>query len=328
MPIIIRVTNDMFDFEKACCYMVNLVNLMGVSGKGLALEMRKRCPSHIEKYKEACKTKELRIGTVQVIEETEQSWGIINFPTKRHYANDSSLEDIARSLEALKDLLKTPRFRHCVIGMPIPGSGNGHRTYDEVYPLVIDYLGGLEATIILSMAPDKTEMRPRYLTIVGPEDYGQSDLQKQSIDWVIEKSLEKWGTTLDSYEGILSGGGKGVDRYICGEELVKNVEETYVFRKTGKPGIIIKPNLVRNSISAIRQRDIALCELAHDVILFKPKDHNNNRVLSMHVYLENDTQAKHMQGIDPKRVAIFGDRSLTRKEDNVIIPVQGNNWEE
>lgn len=81
MPLIRRIETDMFVFSDVCDYMVNLVNLVGVMGKGLALEFRNRVPRCVEPYRTACRTGDLRIGTLDIFEDTGQPWGIINFPT-------------------------------------------------------------------------------------------------------------------------------------------------------------------------------------------------------------------------------------------------------
>lgn len=322
MPLIIKVESDMFVFSDVVDYMVNLVNLVGVSGAGLALEFRKRCPDHIELYRKACRTKELRFGTVQVLEDVGQSWGMINFPTKDHFANLSSTEDISRSLEALRDLLKTDRYKYSVIGMPMAGTGLGKASYEDVFPLMIDHLGNLDATVFLSLAPEKTDLKPRYLAIVGPLDYGHTNIQKENIDWVIDKTLEHWGMSLSDYTGIISGGYIGVDGYIGGESYLQNVEDTYTFRKTGKPCLVIKPNEVRNSLGANLIAGNVICESAHDIILFKPKKHNNNRMSAMQTWIEADTISKLEKRLAPKRVSISGEPSILAAENDILIQVK------
>ncbi len=322
MPVFNVITKDLFELEKSFDYVVNLVNLIGVSGAGLALEMRKRCPSHIEKYREACKSKELRIGTVQVIDETEQGWGIINFPTKRHYMDTSSLDDISRSLEALKELLLTDKMKYVVVGMPIPGSGLGKRSYEEVYPLVTDCLSKLEATILLSLSPEKTDIRPRYLSILAPVGYGETPEEIEKVESVLDEIMKRWGTSLNEYDAIISGGTDGAESYLCGKSYLKNYESTYIYKKTGKPPSVIKPSVIRNNIRSVFQRDIALCEVAHDVILLKPHGYDNNRLNAVQIFLSNNNDYRIENNLPKKRVAIFGDKSLKNKpQEKIIIPI-------
>lgn len=321
MPIINLITPDMFIVEHVCDYMVDLVNLEGRKGLGVALEFRRRSPDHIEAYRTACRTGELRIGTIFTIEETSQSWGIMNFPTKRSPYDMSSTEDICRGLEALRDMCNTDRYRHAVICMPIPGSGLGGRTYDEIYPLMVDHLSDLETMIFISLSPDKTDIKPRYLSILGHTDYGHTDEDKQNIDKIIDLCMVKWGMKLSDYTGILSSGEPGVDQYIAGHKYLHKPEETYVFKHTGKPGFVIRPNEHRNAAMALSKCGEAICEAGHDIIMFKPRGLNNNRLTSLQIKIENRNKVLFEHGREPKRVAIFGDRSTHLFDDNLLIPV-------
>jgi O-acetyl-ADP-ribose deacetylase (regulator of RNase III) len=309
----------MFEFEHVTDYMVNPVNLKGVSGAGLAAVFRDKAPKHIEIYREACRTKELRIGTVQVIEDVDQPWGIINFPTKDHYQNLSEEADIKRGLVALRELLLQDKYRYATIGMPMLGCGLGKQSYDTVYPMMIEYLGDLEATVFLSMHPDKTEMRPRYLMIAGPMDYGLTDEQQKSIEWAIEKSLEvKMGMAITDYEGVVTGGYPGVDAFVGGTDFMQDAQATYVYRKTGKMPLVVKPNKIRYGIGSNLHQANLLCEIADDVILFKPKGHNNNRMSGMQTWLDSQEKI----GLRTRRVAIFGDPNTEVVSDDVIVPIQ------
>jgi hypothetical protein len=322
MPLIHRVTTDMFEFADVMDFQVNPVNLQGAPGGNLSLEFRKRVPDELffSKYREACRDGTLRIGTVQVLEETGHSWGIINFPTKRHYANPSDKEDIARGLEALRDILKTDRYRYSAIGIPMLGIGLGAQNYETVYPMMIDYLGDLDATVFLSMAPDKTDLKPKYLTIAGPLSYGLKEDEQRFIDDIIDKVLTHWNATLDDYTGIVSGGYPGVDAYIGGEHYGKEIESTYAFRKTGKAPLVVKPN-PSHGLGASMHLGNLLGEIGDDTILFKPPGHNNNRLSIMQTWLEADKQRREREGLIPRRLAISGEKKSTPKSESVLIPV-------
>lgn len=323
MPLIKRITADIFELEDVADYMVNLVNLLGAPGRGLALEFRKRISDDLffNPYREACRSKELRIGSVQILENTGHRWGAINFPTKRHYADQSDIEDIRRSLSALRDVLVHEQYNRCSIVMPMAGTGLGGRGYDEVYPMMIDYLGDIKSTVFLCMAPEKTEMRPNYLTIAGPVTYGLNDEEKAKIDWVVDKVLESWGVSINDYEGIISGGMPGVDTYIGGVEFRENEQDTYVFRKTGKIPLVIKPNIHRNGVGSNLYQGNLLCEAGDDIILLKPKGHNNNRLSAMQAWIDSDFEKREREGRFPKRVAIYGDKTKSTVSESIAIPV-------
>jgi len=323
MPLIHLITNDMFEVEDVCDYMVNPVNLVGVMGKGLALEFKNRAPDCMEPYKEACKSGDLRIGTVQVLEDTGNAWGMINFPTKRHYVDTSDRNDIARGLEALRDLLKTDKYRYSSVCMPMLGCGLGKQDYEVVYPMMIDYLAELETTVFLSMSPDRTEMRPRYLTIVGPPSYMIDEDNKKVVDSTIDKVMNAWGQDLSDYAGIVSGGYPGIDSYVCGETFLKDKEQSYTFKKTGQTPLVVKVNKQRNGVTANLRHNELLCQISEDIILFKPVGHNNNRMALMQVWLNCDKKMRHEQGLPARRVAIFGEHAIASVQEQVLIPVEG-----
>jgi O-acetyl-ADP-ribose deacetylase (regulator of RNase III) len=49
-------------FESKAEALVNAVNCVGVMGKGLALEFKKRYPAMFEDYAERCERKQVRLG--------------------------------------------------------------------------------------------------------------------------------------------------------------------------------------------------------------------------------------------------------------------------
>jgi hypothetical protein len=314
----------MFDIQDTVDYFVAPVNCVGNLSGGLLNEFKTRCPSYVEPYQEACKTNELRVGTLNVIEDTGQRWGIISLPVKRHYADSTHSDDIARSLEALQNLLKSEKYRYSVVCIPMMGAID--KSYHETYQILIDHLSDMEATVLLCMSPERTERRPKYLTIVGCDNYSLSDPEKIDIDNKINKIMEIWGTKLTDYESILSGGHKGVDEYIGGLKF-KSTDTNYIFNHTGKIPLIIKPNDVRNgSASNLLQGDL-LCEVSHDIILIKPKMQNNNRLIAMQLKInEINKLREHVRdskGVPKKRLAVIGEISTKLYDNNILVPVVG-----
>ena len=327
MPLIKKLTLDVFEVASVTDYMVNLTNCRKVMGAGLAKEFKSRLgDGYFERYCDACDSGELRIGTVFVHEEVGETWGVIDFPSKRHWQDTSDINDINRGLEALRNFLLQEKNKYATITMPIPGVGLGKLDYSTVLPSVEEYLSDLEAVVFICMSPDRTEIRPRYLSIAGPLDYGQSDKDKEAIDWSIAKVMEAWKTSLSDYEGIVSGGYPGVDAYVCGTNFGKAVDidigyqDTYVHRKTDKLPLVIKPNTYRNGVGANLHQGNLLCEISEDIILFKPKGHNNNRLSNMQTWLVSDKEERERQGLNARRVAVFGEVGIMRTPEDVLIP--------
>jgi O-acetyl-ADP-ribose deacetylase (regulator of RNase III) len=60
--MIIFSKKDIFSQEVDA--IVNPVNTIGISGKGLALEFRKRYPANYQEYRRICKEKKFNIGDI------------------------------------------------------------------------------------------------------------------------------------------------------------------------------------------------------------------------------------------------------------------------
>lgn len=123
---------------------VNTVNTVGVMGKGLALQFKRRYPENYDLYKRACDREELEVGRMFVTE-THQLSGprlIINFPTKQHWKANSRIEFIR---DGLSDLVKVIRAREITsIAIPPLGAGNGGLDWSRVRPLIEEALKSLD----------------------------------------------------------------------------------------------------------------------------------------------------------------------------------------
>lgn len=79
--------------------LVNSVNCVGVMGRGIALEFKRKFPDNFNVYKAACDLGEVRPGRMFVFGTSELiPRYIINFPTKRHWRGKSRLDDIEAGL--------------------------------------------------------------------------------------------------------------------------------------------------------------------------------------------------------------------------------------
>lgn len=113
--------------------LVNPVNCVGVMGKGLALEFKKRFPLNFEQYKTECKQKKLIPGRSLSICKSEPGVLIINFPTKNHWKEPSHIEYIEMGLELLSKAIR-------VISMPRLGCGLGGLDWTKVRPFIYQKL--------------------------------------------------------------------------------------------------------------------------------------------------------------------------------------------
>lgn len=87
--MIIYKHDNIFDANAEA--LVNTVNCVGVMGRGLALQFKKRFPKNFAEYEIACKRKEVVPGRM-FLHATGNLMNprfIINFPTKRHWREAS-----------------------------------------------------------------------------------------------------------------------------------------------------------------------------------------------------------------------------------------------
>jgi len=136
--------NDMFSEELSI--RVNTVNCVGVMGKGIALEFKKRYPGMFSDYQNACKNKELNPGKLHIWSDIVDGT-VVNFPTKDHWKGKSKYEYIDSGLDALYEYLQP--LGKVSIGIPALGCGLGGLDWEIVEKKIFDKLNGLEADIYI-----------------------------------------------------------------------------------------------------------------------------------------------------------------------------------
>ncbi len=126
-------------FQSPAQVLTNTVNCVGVMGKGLALEFKNRHPAMFDDYKRRCDRGEVRPGFPYLWENDRAQ--VLNFPTKRHWRDDSRLEDIEAGLKYLADHYKDMGIY--TLALPQLGCGNGGLQWSDVRPLIDKYLANL-----------------------------------------------------------------------------------------------------------------------------------------------------------------------------------------
>lgn len=129
-----RKTGDLFEAQTEA--FVNAVNCVGVMGKGIALQFKRAFPENFRLYAAACRAEEVQPGKMFVTEtgRLHPPRYIINFPTKRHWRNQSRLEDIKSGLVALVAEIRQRGIQS--IAIPPLGCGNGGLDWEVVRPLI------------------------------------------------------------------------------------------------------------------------------------------------------------------------------------------------
>lgn len=139
------LTGDLFESQAEA--LVNTVNLLGVMGKGVALQFKTNFPQNFKLYKNACKEKEIAIGKLFVTRENS-IFGeriIINFPTKTDWRRPSEYAYIEQGLDDLVRVINDNNISS--IAIPPLGAGNGGLNWGNVKALIEQKLSNLDTEI-------------------------------------------------------------------------------------------------------------------------------------------------------------------------------------
>lgn len=132
---------------------VNTVNCVGVMGRGIALQFKKKFPENFKEYESACNREEVVPGKMFVYE-TGALFNpriIINFPTKRHWRGESKIEDIENGLIDLVRIIKEKNIKS--IALPPLGCGLGGLDWNKVKVLIAKHLSILNDVEVLVFEP-------------------------------------------------------------------------------------------------------------------------------------------------------------------------------
>jgi O-acetyl-ADP-ribose deacetylase (regulator of RNase III) len=134
-------------FEAKTEALINTVNCVGVMGKGVALEFKRRWPQNYKEYKKLCDAKSLRPGQMFIFDdadilENRKPQYLINFPTKDHWRSKSKIEYISDGLDDLIEHLKRLDIKS--VALPPLGCGNGGLDWAVVKPLIEEKLSSVE----------------------------------------------------------------------------------------------------------------------------------------------------------------------------------------
>lgn len=129
--------------------LVNTVNTVGISGKGIALMFKENYPENFRSYEAASQEGKLAPGGLLITERQDMLGPryIVNFATKKHWRHPSRLEWIELGLATLRDEIRTRGIRS--IAIPPLGAGNGGLNWNDVKPLIVSALSDLDCEAIV-----------------------------------------------------------------------------------------------------------------------------------------------------------------------------------
>lgn len=132
-------------FDSPAKVLVNTVNTVGVMGKGIAKTFKEVFPEMFGRYVELCESRRFDVGNLWLYR-TENKW-VLNFPTKKHWRNPSTLEYIEAGLEKFTAIYSEQNITS--VAFPQLGCGNGELSWNEVEPLMRRYLRPLPINVFV-----------------------------------------------------------------------------------------------------------------------------------------------------------------------------------
>jgi uncharacterized protein YwgA len=165
-------------FESKCSTIVNTVNCVGVMGKGIALEFKKRYPEMFMDYVKKCNSGQVQTG-IPYVYDNGDGMKILNFPTKDHWRSPSRLSFVVEGLDWFVENYE--KYEITSIAFPPLGCGNGGLTWDVVGPIMYQKLSGLplEVEIYAPFGVSRNEITDDFLskTVIVDDILGKSNLK-------------------------------------------------------------------------------------------------------------------------------------------------------
>jgi O-acetyl-ADP-ribose deacetylase (regulator of RNase III) len=128
---------NLFASQAQC--LVNTVNCVGIMGKGVALEFRRRFPAMFEEYRRVCEAGMLRPG--QILPYRRGDPWILNFAVKDDWKHPSRLEWVESCLTKFAANYRSLGVQS--VAMPWLGAMNGRLEWDQVQSLIRSHLSDL-----------------------------------------------------------------------------------------------------------------------------------------------------------------------------------------
>lgn len=172
-------------FDSPAQVIVNTVNTIGVMGKGIALEFKKRYPDMFKAYRSACEKNQLTIGKLMLWRAPDH-W-VLLFPTKQNWRNPSQLEYIEQGLLKFSQTYADKNISS--IAFPKLGCGNGELDWKDVKPLMEKYLRPLPIDIYIYLGP-KTKIEPEHKKPKATMDWMKSYAKDLSFNGVKDDIID------------------------------------------------------------------------------------------------------------------------------------------
>lgn len=206
-------------FESKAQTLVNTVNCVGVMGKGIALEFKKRYPQMFKEYVDMCRRGELSAGKPYYYCDLTGA-SVINFPTKEHWRSPSKLSYIVSGLDWFVE--NYDKLGITSVAFPPLGCGNGGLSWETVGPVMYNKLKDLPIDIEI-YAPYGTKAEQLTVEFLAKEKNERGDIS--GIKYA--KPNDKWRLILYVVQEL------GKNRYSLsvGRTIFQKI--CYVLTRTG-----------------------------------------------------------------------------------------------
>ncbi len=151
-------------FDAGVDAIVNPVNCVGVMGKGLALDFKKRFPISSRGYIEACAQNIVKTGELFVFTPTRDPWWkengqyVIHFPTKKHWRDPSKLEYVEAGVKKFERIFESLKIKS--VAIPALGCGCGGLDWAIVKPVIVEGLRSVHEKIKVVLFEPELQRQP------------------------------------------------------------------------------------------------------------------------------------------------------------------------
>ena len=170
-------------FSSPAQVITNPVNTVGIMGKGLAADFKKKYPAMFRKYKDLCTNKKFSVGQLWIFEDAPD-YRILLFPTKQHWKGKSKVEYIDAGLKKFADTYEQKKITS--IAFPMLGCGHGGLNWEkEVKPLMEKYLDSLPIKIYIYLGTIQANVSDSIPDFIKEGDFFCADderLQNLNLD--------------------------------------------------------------------------------------------------------------------------------------------------
>ncbi len=177
-------------FESKAQTLVNTVNCVGVMGKGIAQEFKKKYPEMYGDYTKRCQSHQVKPGMPYHYQDMFGT-SIINFPTKDHWRAMSRLDDIRKGLEFFVKNYQNWKIES--VAFPPLGCGNGGLEWEIVGPIMYQTLSPLDIPVEI-YAPYGTPQKFLNETFL---DTSHVTSKQNIVGKKLEKIRPEWAAPLE-----------------------------------------------------------------------------------------------------------------------------------